>query len=80
MAAKAGAKRVIAIEANRELANLASQIIKANGMSDKIMLINKMSTDVQRFEFPEQPTVLVCEILGTLLLGIHTYFNPDSFK
>ena len=32
MAAKAGAKSVVAIEANRELANLATQIILANGM------------------------------------------------
>jgi protein arginine N-methyltransferase 7 len=69
MAAKAGARRVIAIEANREMAALARQIIAANGMTDRIEVINKMSTDVDAAELGERPTILVSEILGTLLLG-----------
>lgn len=69
MAAKAGARLVIAIEANHEMAMLAAQIIAANHMSDRIVVINKMSTDVHLSELPAVPTVLVSEILGTLLLG-----------
>jgi protein arginine N-methyltransferase 7 len=69
MAAKAGARRVIAIEANREMATLATQIIAANHMSDRIQVINKMSTDVEPSELVEMPSILVSEILGTLLLG-----------
>ncbi|KAG8469319.1 hypothetical protein KFE25_007837 [Diacronema lutheri] len=69
MAAKAGARLVIAIEANHEMAVLAQQIIAANGMSDRICVINKMSTDVHLDELPAVPTILVSEILGTLLLG-----------
>ncbi|KAJ1623862.1 S-adenosyl-L-methionine-dependent methyltransferase, partial [Pavlovales sp. CCMP2436] len=69
MAAKAGAKKVIAIEANREMATLATQIIAANGMSDRIEVINRMSTDVHLHDLSAVPTILVSEILGTLLLG-----------
>lgn len=69
MAAKAGARLVIAIEANREMATLATQIIAANNMSGRIVVINKMSTDVHLSDLPAVPTILVSEILGTLLLG-----------
>lgn len=70
LAARAGAKHVYAIEANRNMAQLATQIIAANQLSDKITVINKMSTDVIiGREVPERADLLVSEILGTLLLG-----------
>jgi len=72
IAASLGARRVVAIEANMHLANVARQIIHANGYGDRIHIINKMSTDVSPEELAQyggRPTLLLSEILGTLLLG-----------
>ena len=71
IAASLGAKAVVAIEANEHLAGVARGIIKKNGFADRIHIINDMSSAV----VPEDvfrhgsPTVIVSEILGTLLLG-----------
>jgi len=71
IAASLGAKTVIAIEANRHLSAVAREIIRRNGFADKIHIINKMSTEVSMEEVAQYgtPTVLLSEILGTLLLG-----------
>jgi len=71
IAASLGAKCVVAIEANRHLADVATEIIKRNGYEGRIHIINRMSTDVTREEVLEygDPDVLLSEILGTLLLG-----------
>jgi len=72
IAASLGAKAVIAIEANRHLANVAREIIRRNGFESRIHIINKMSTECQPEEvaaYGGTPTVLLSEILGTLLLG-----------
>ena len=71
IAASLGAKTVIAIEANRHLAAVAREIIKRNGYESRIHIINKMSTEVAPEEIAHYgtPTVLLSEILGTLLLG-----------
>jgi hypothetical protein len=71
IAATLGAKCIIAIEANRHLADVATEIIKRNGHQGRIHIINKMSTDVTRDEILQygDPDILLSEILGTLLLG-----------
>ena len=71
IAASLGAKCVVAIEANRHLADVATEIIKRNGYEGRIHILNRMSTDVTREEVLEygDPDVLLSEILGTLLLG-----------
>lgn len=46
IAASLGARTVVAIEANRHLANVAREIIRRNGYSDRVHIINKMSTEV----------------------------------
>ena len=73
IAASLGAKKVVAIEANRHLANVANEIIRRNGFEGRIHIINKMSTEVAPDEVNAYgggtPTVLLSEILGTLLLG-----------
>jgi protein arginine N-methyltransferase 7 len=71
IAASLGAKCVIAIEANRHLAEVARQIVRQNGFEDRIHIINKMSTAVAPDELAHYgtPTILLSEILGTLLLG-----------
>lgn len=48
MAVRAGAKHVYACERNASKADLARDIIAANGMSDRISVINKISLDLDR--------------------------------
>eukprot|EP00966_Prymnesium_polylepis_P136149 3146096-Prymnesium_polylepis.1 len=71
IAASLGAKRVVAIEANHHLARVAQAIVQKNGHEGKVHIINKMSTDISPAELAPygMPTVLLSEILGTLLLG-----------
>ena len=71
IAASLGAKCVVAIEANRHLAAVAREIVRRNGHEGRVHIIQAMSTDIS----PEMlapygtPTILLSEILGTLLLG-----------
>ena len=69
IAASLGARCVVAIEANRDLANVAREIIRRNGHEGRVHIINKMSTDVAPEEIARfgTPTVLLSEILGTLV-------------
>jgi len=71
IAASLGAKCVVAIEANQHLAAVAREIIRRNGYSDRVHIINKMSTDVSPEELAPYgtPDILLSEILGTLMLG-----------
>eukprot|EP00041_Stephanoeca_diplocostata_P014457 m.262924 g.262924 ORF g.262924 m.262924 type:complete len:405 (+) comp19703_c0_seq1:72-1286(+) len=70
LAARAGAGHVYAIEANRNMADLAVQLIKANGLDSKITVINALSTHVKvGRDIPRRADVLVSEIFGTMLLG-----------
>ena len=69
MAAKLGAKWVVAVEGSAEMAALARRNIAANGLSDKITVLNLLSTDLSQRDLPGKPDVMVSEIFGTLLLG-----------
>jgi precorrin-6B methylase 2 len=60
-AAKAGAAHVYAVEAT-EIADVAADIFRANGVQDRIELIRAWSTDV---DLPRRADVLVSEIIGT---------------
>lgn len=66
MAAKAGAKHVYAIEGSEHFVEIARENAKINGVEDKVTVIHGMSTQVQ---LPEKATVLLGEILGTMLDG-----------
>ena len=68
LAAQAGAKRVYAVEANRELAKLAKDMIQLAGFADRVTVYHTMSTDLQAHQLPEPANLLVSEIFGTLLL------------
>jgi protein arginine N-methyltransferase 1 len=59
-AAKAGAKHVYAIEAS-DIAHVAREMFKNNGVEDKITLIHAWSTDV---ELPEKADVFISEMIG----------------
>ncbi len=59
-AALAGARQVYAVEGSR-MGRLAQQAFEANGLADRITLIEGRSTHV---ELPEKADVLVSEIIG----------------
>jgi type I protein arginine methyltransferase len=61
-AAQAGARRVYAIEASG-IADVAAELIEANGFRDRITLIRKNS---KRVRLPERCDVLVTETLSSL--------------
>ena len=72
MAVRAGAKQVIACEANPALAALAREVIRGNGYSDRIRVINKPSQQLNPdTDFPKntRPDVLVAEVFDTLVIG-----------
>lgn len=64
-AAKAGARRVFAIEAG-EIANLAAELAASNGVADRVEIIRGWSSAVS---LPERGTVLVSENIGDEPLG-----------
>lgn len=59
-AARAGASRVYAIEAST-VSDAAAAVVEANGVSDRITVIDGWSTQV---ELPERGDVLVSEVIG----------------
>jgi len=71
MAASLGAKWVLAVEGSPELSHLAKANIAKNNLSDKVTVINKMSTALRLSDMPsgQRADILVSELFGTLLLG-----------
>lgn len=69
MAAKLGAKWVVAVEGSKEMCELAKCNIAQNNLQDKITVLNMLSTNLNLGDLPARPDVLVSEIFGTLLLG-----------
>jgi Flp pilus assembly protein TadD/SAM-dependent methyltransferase len=70
MAARAGAARVTTCEVNSVLADVARQIVQANGLSDRVAVIGRKSNllEVGR-ELPQPADVLIMEIFDTVLVG-----------
>lgn len=68
MAAKQGASKVVAIEASRDMVDLARINIERNGESGKIRVIHSLSNNVV-LEDDERADVIVSETLGALMLG-----------
>lgn len=61
LAAKAGARKVYAVEAGG-IADLATRVFRENGVDGRVELLRGDARDVR---FPEPPTVVVSETLGT---------------
>lgn len=76
-AARAGASRVYAIEAST-FAEVAEQIIRANGLADRITVLRGWSNQIT---LPERADVLVSEIIGNDPLdeGVLRYV-PDAVR
>ncbi|XP_062550761.1 protein arginine N-methyltransferase 7 [Armigeres subalbatus] len=72
MAVRAGADSVTACEAFRPMADCAEQVIAANGMSGRIRLLKKKSTDIvvgSGKDMEHKANVLVTELFDTELIG-----------
>jgi predicted RNA methylase len=65
LAAKAGAKKVTALEIDRGTAEYARKSIRKNGLDDTIEVINAHFSDF----IPDEPAdIVVCEMLSSILL------------
>jgi predicted RNA methylase len=72
MAVSLGAEFVYACEAFDPMAECAAKIIKSNGMSDRIKVINKRSTSLKvgdGLDMPCRANILVTEVFDTELIG-----------
>lgn len=72
MAVTAGADLCYAVEMFKPMAEAARSIVKKNGFSDKIKIINKHSTDVTvgaDGDMKEKANVLITELFDTELIG-----------
>jgi len=70
MAARAGAAHVYACEMDPALADLAVEIIRRNGLAERISVIAKASTDlVVGVDIPAPASLLVTETFDSLLIG-----------
>lgn len=89
LAARAGAKHVYTCEQQPLIAEAAKQVIAANGLSDRITVIPKMSHNlVIGQDLPEPADVVVSEIVDNVLLGegalatlthaMHMLAKPDA--
>lgn len=70
MAARAGAKEVIACEMVPDLAQIATQIVADNKLSETVSIYNEKSTALEvGKQLPEKADILVSEILDIGLIG-----------
>jgi len=70
MAARAGAKQIIACELHQRLAETAKEITKVNGFENVIQVFNKKSTQLKvGQELPDQVDIIISEILDVGALG-----------
>ena len=81
MAIQAGAAHVYTCEMRPLIARLARDVIAANGMSERITVINRLSTDVRvnasasardvaaTGQLPQRVDVIVSELLESQVLG-----------
>jgi hypothetical protein len=70
MAARAGAKLVVTCEAVPILAEVAKQTVERNGLSDKVRVLSKRSTQVTLEEdLPERADIFVSELINVGMLA-----------
>lgn len=70
MAARAGAGRVTTCEVNPALADVARQIVAANGYADRIAVVARKSTQVEvGRDLPRPADLLIMEIFDSVLVG-----------
>ena len=80
MAARHGASKVTTCEEVSMVAEKAKFIIKKNGFSEKIKVINKLSTNLVIGEDLERADILVTEIFDNGLLGENAFMAIEHAK
>jgi predicted O-methyltransferase YrrM len=80
MAARAGARHVFTCERTGPVRNAAIEIIRRNGLADKITVLPLWSTEVQiPRDLPEKADILLGELFGPALLEEQAlYFFDDA--
>lgn len=66
--AKAGAKKVYAIERRADIIFMASELAKANGLDSQIEFLEGASSHINENKLTPKPNLLVAEILGNGIL------------
>lgn len=70
LSARAGAKKIFACEMVRPIAEVARNVISANGFSDRIKIINKKSNElVLGVDIPYKLDLLITETIDSALIG-----------
>jgi tetratricopeptide (TPR) repeat protein len=70
MAARAGAERVVACEAEPRLAEVARQIVELNGFAGRVAVVPRRSTDLKiGADLPRRADLIVSEVLDAALIG-----------
>ena len=69
IAARAGAAHAFAVEANEALAETAREIVAANGLSERVTVIGRHSTEVTRDEIGGGADLIVSETFSHHLVG-----------
>jgi tetratricopeptide (TPR) repeat protein len=70
MAARAGARQVVACEMLADLAELARVVVDANGYASRIRVVARRSTELEvGRDLPSRATLLIAEIFDSLLIG-----------
>lgn len=63
-AAKAGARKVYAVDACPNICNLAKELIKSNNFDDRIEIINKQIEDIEKFD--QSIDIIISEWMGKI--------------
>jgi len=61
-AAKAGAKRVYAVDACPKICQLAKELIECNGLQDHVTIVNKRLEEIEKFD--ENIDIIISEWMG----------------
>ena len=70
LSARAGAKKIFACEMVRPIAEVARNVISANGFADRIKVINKKSNElVIGIDIPYKLDILITETIDSALIG-----------
>jgi protein arginine N-methyltransferase 7 len=69
MAIRAGADHVVTCEANQLIADVARQVIRDNGLTDKVTIIPKLSSTLTADEIGGACDLLIAEIFDSSLVG-----------
>ena len=67
LAVKHGASYVVACEMFEAMAEVATEVVTVNGLSDQVAVVAAKSSDIDGLPF--QPDILVSELLDSALLG-----------